>query len=202
MQAIDLLMDEHDVIMQVLGALECMAEQAEAGAGVDAGHGRMAVEVFRHFVDGCHHSKEEQQLFPALIPHGLTADQGPVAVMLHEHQQGRQQVRELEMALSAVEGSEKQAAARFALAARSYIRLLRDHIAKENQVLFPLAAQMLSEEEGAELLAAFDKVEHEDMGPGMHEKYLDLADELARHYGVALAPRHPGGCGCGHAAGD
>lgn len=201
MQAIDLLMDEHEVIMQVLGALEVMAERAETGAGVEPEYGRKAVEIFRHFVDSCHHNKEEQLLFPALLPHGLTADSGPVAVMLHEHQQGRQQVRELETALSAVEDNEKQAAMRFALAARAYIRLLRDHIAKENQVLFPMAAHLLSEAEAEALLAAFDKVEHEVMGEGVHATYLDLADELARHYGVALAPRHPGGCGCGHTAG-
>lgn len=202
MQAIDILMDEHEVIMQVLAALERMALQAEAGQGVDVPHGRKAVEFFRNFADGCHHSKEEQQLFPALAPHGLTADAGPVAVMLSEHDQGRQQIREMETALSAVEAKEQQAPLQFALAARAYIRLLRDHIAKENQVLFPMAAHLLSEGEAEQLLAGFDKVEHEDMGTGAHEKFLGFADELARHYDVAIAPRHPGGCACGHKAGQ
>ena len=79
-------------------------------------------------------------------------------------------------------------AQRFAAAARSYVGLLRDHIAKENGVLFPLADRTLSESEKRALALGFERVEHEDMGPGTHERYLALARGLCERLGVAWVP--------------
>jgi hemerythrin-like domain-containing protein len=192
MQAIDALMEEHDLLLSVLDALEAMAQLAEAGQGVDLRLSRLAVEFFRGFTDLCHHGKEERHLFPALAPHGLTPQQGPVAVMLSEHVQGREQVRLLEEALAAVEALAADGPARFAKTARSYIRLMRDHVDKENQVLFPMAAHLLSEEDQARLLAAFAELERDALGTTSYEQYLASAGVLVKHYGVAKMQRNSG----------
>jgi hemerythrin-like domain-containing protein len=197
MQAIDILMGEHDVVLQVLGALEAMAQLAEAGHGVEPAQARLMVEFFRGFTDTCHHAKEERCLFPALAAHGLTPEQGPVAVMLSEHAQGREFVRVLEESIAAVEAGAADSPILFAKTARSYVRLLRDHIDKENQVLFPMAAHLLNDAGQEQLLAAFEAVEHEDLGAGAHEKFLGIADALARHFGVAQVERISGGS-CAH----
>jgi len=62
---------------------------------------------------------------------------------------------------------------------RSYVQLLRAHINKENAVLFPMADQMLSPESQKELIEAFEIVESDEIGEGVHEKYHKLANELA-----------------------
>ena len=54
--------------------------------------------------------------------------------------------------------------------------------------------------EQEELLDAFASVEHNDMGPGTHEKYLAIAAELAERFGVecrASSAASGEGC-CGH----
>lgn len=43
------------------------------------------------------------------------------------------------------------------------------------------------EQDQQRLLGAFEKVESEEMGAGTHEKYLDLANRLADHFGVPRA---------------
>jgi hypothetical protein len=51
------------------------------------------------------------------------------------------------------------------------------------------------------LLDAFATVEREHAGAGTHEKYLQVANELADRYGVAKAraPSAAGqACACGH----
>jgi hemerythrin-like domain-containing protein len=184
MKAIDMLMEEHEVIHKVLDVLERMAQRADSNQGVHAAHGRMIVEFLHGFADTCHHAKEEQHLFPALLPHGLTAQSGPVAVMLAEHAQGRELVVQLEQAVQAVDSQARDGAARFSAAAWAYISLLRGHIAKENQVLFPMAAQLLTDVEAQALLDAFHNVEHKELGVGAHEKYLEIASTLAAACGV------------------
>ena len=201
MQAVDVLVTEHSLILTVLDALDLMADRAEAGAAFEPEDAALAVKFFRGFTDACHHSKEEAHLFPALAPYGLTPDRGPVAVMLAEHQEGRADVKALDAAITALAADEPGAGERFAQAARAYTKLLRSHIGKENEVLFPLANRMFSQAEQDTLLAAFDKVEEEEMGAGVHEEFASIVDTLAERYGLeAVAHDHGHGTGgsCGH----
>jgi hemerythrin-like domain-containing protein len=153
-----------------------------------------AVAFFRTFADQCHHGKEEAQLFPAMEAKGFSRNGGPTGVMIHEHEAGRAHVRAMAAAV------EKQAVAEFIEHARGFIELLRQHIQKEDHCLFAMADQAFSPADQEQLLAAFDKVEHEHMGAGTHEKFLKLADDLAARYNVprsgtsAVAGHH---C-CGH----
>ncbi len=71
------------------------------------------------------------------------------------------------------------AAGRWSSAARGYVQLLREHIYKENNILFVMAERMLSGTEQQELVAAFERVEEDKMGAGTHERLHKLMDKLA-----------------------
>jgi hemerythrin-like domain-containing protein len=64
--------------------------------------------------------------------------------------------------------------------ARGYAALLRQHIEKENFVLFPMADQVIPLSEHDHVLEGFEHVEHEETGEGVHEKYLALAEKLEK----------------------
>lgn len=49
----------------------------------------------------------------------------------------------------------------------------------EDNILYPMADGILTFADQAELAAAFDRVEAEDMGEGTHERYHQLAHEWA-----------------------
>ncbi len=68
--------------------------------------------------------------------------------------------------------------------ARGYAALLRQHIQKENGILFPLADQVIPVARQAQVADDFERVEHEDTGEGVHEKYLALAEALEREAGA------------------
>ena len=62
-------------------------------------------------------------------------------------------------------------AATFLAAAKEFIPLLRQHIFKENNVLFQMAANVLSEADDADMDVKFSQVEAERDLTGMHEQY-------------------------------
>ena len=64
--------------------------------------------------------------------------------------------------------------------ARGYTALLRAHIQKEDQILFPMADQVIPRHAHAEVLDGFEHVEHDETGEGVHERYLALAEALER----------------------
>jgi hemerythrin-like domain-containing protein len=190
MDPVTVLLNEHRVIERVLGALEAAADHLDAGGSLRPEFFPEAIAFLTEFADRRHHHKEEDLLFPALVRAGLPGDGGPVAVMLHEHDAGRQLIATMRRAAAAVAGAEATAAPVLAEAARAYAELLRHHIAKEDQVLFPMAGQVLSPGAASGLAAAFDQaVDHErSADPG--GKYLTMADALEREAG-RLAPPAP-----------
>lgn len=195
MHPTEILSSEHRVIEQVLDCLEAMAAEARQKGSLDVERAGQALEFLRTFADACHHGKEEERLFPMLVARGMPRHLGPIAVMLDDHRAGREYVRRMSDAREAgdVEG--------FARAAGAYVLLLREHIGKEDGVLFPMAESMLDGEARRALLDSFRAFEHEDLGAGAHERLVALADELARHYRVPLAAERspaPAPRGCGH----
>ncbi len=177
MEATQVLMSEHRVIERVIRALAIAAQHLEAGKPVRPGFFIDAADFISGFADGCHHKKEEGVLFPMLIENGLPAQGGPVGVMLYEHEQGRAYIRIMREAAARLEADPT---ARVVLAenALAYTLLLRQHIQKEDNVLFPLADRILSTQQQHQVLQGFDHLEHEETGEGVHEKYLALAAAL------------------------
>jgi len=95
------------------------------------------------FADGEHHQREETLLFPALVQAGVPVDHGPIAVMLHEHDLGRQYMQLIRENMDQAKEGDAAAAAAVFTAATAYSELLRSHIWKEDNVLFPLANRLL-----------------------------------------------------------
>lgn len=169
-----ILSDEHRVIERVLGALEKLAKGPVGGLEP----WKKAIEFIRGFADQCHHFKEEKVLFPALEAHGIPDEGGPVGMMLIEHEEGRSYVRAMAAALILIENNNEAAKESLLQSAQAYCRLLREHIQKEDDVLFRMADEVIPADEQQKLLASFAQHEAEEMGAGVHEKFLKIAADL------------------------
>lgn len=164
------LMDEHRIIEKVLTALEAAAAQE-----VPLEFYERAVEFIVNFADKCHHGKEEERLFPVLEEKGIPRHAGPIGCMCDEHQIARGHVRCMRELLSA---SDLAGLRRESL---EYVALLRSHIQKEDNVLFPMGRNALSEDDLERLRAKFDEVEHSGQ---CLRRYSKVADELLAQVGV------------------
>jgi len=174
-------MHEHRVIEVVLTGLERMAQRAKEDGEVNQGMAAKALEILRNFADKCHHAKEERNLFQLMAERGVPREGGPLGVMLHEHEQGRRHIETMERVLPGASRGDTEPVRVFAEHARSYARLLRQHIGKEDKILYPMAEQVLTAEDDERLVKAFEAVEREEMGEGVHEKYHRWAHELVEH---------------------
>jgi len=180
MEGIDILMEEHRIIERVLSALEKQAQRLQAGSAVRLGFFQDASAFARNFADGCHHRKEEESFFMALVDSGLSNQTGPIAIMLAEHEQGRAYNREMEKATRAIARGDLSAKDDLTRNALDYVTLLRQHIRRENEFLFPLAARMIPAPRQKELAGEFERIEREETGAGIHEKYHRLAEAMEK----------------------
>lgn len=176
--ATEILMGEHRGIERMLAAMEAKLPRLDAGDGSVVPVFEQGVDFLRNFADRCHHHKEELLLFPKLVERGVPNQGGPIGVMLGEHEMGRAEIRAMDEAIQRYRAGDRAALAGLSGAAQRYITLLRQHILKEDQVLFRMADRVLSADEQAQLAADFDRVEEDVMGPGTHERYHRMLDSL------------------------
>lgn len=174
------LKHEHKVILMVLDAAEREAQWIQDTGEVHAEDIDKMLDFFRSFADRWHHAREEKLLFVKMQERGMPVGGGPIAVMLQEHDEGRRRVKAVAEALPQAQNGDAPAIASLKGNLWAYIRLLRAHIDKEDNVLYPMADQLFTPEDQRALTEAFEKVEAEQIGAGVHEKYHQLAHDLAR----------------------
>jgi hemerythrin-like domain-containing protein len=169
------LRHEHEVILQALVVLERAANLLAAGQPLSESTLADLVQFLRTFADRCHHGKEEEQLFPAMRAKGAGS---MLTVFIEEHEEGRGYLRTL---ASGAPLAERVAAA------RRYVGMLRDHIERENEVLFPLADGLFNAEELGVLVRAYEDVERHVVGSGGHDGLVTTLGRLD-----AAVPSAPG----------
>ncbi len=139
------------------------------------------VNLIKNYADGSHHAKEENLLFPLLAERGFSLQQGPVAVMLQEHTQGRNFVNGMVEGIKRFKNSEENAIPSILYNMNGYITLLRNHIAKENNILFRMADNALDEKDNQILLDKFAEVE---TSKGLSADYVKEIEGLEDKYKI------------------
>ena len=179
MRPTETLMHEHQIILLAIGAAEREASHMEATGQMHEDRVEQMLDLFPNFADRCHHAKEEKLLFVRMGERGMPAQGGPIAVMLQEHEMGRGFLRAAREAAPGGKSGDAGAIAQVVGALGGYARLLRAHIDKEDHILFPMADRLFSPEDQRELEVAFDQVEAEEIGLGVHDRYHQMAHDLA-----------------------
>jgi hemerythrin-like domain-containing protein len=167
---------ENDHI-QILRLIEVM-EQITESAVPNVEHLETIIKVIREFADGLHHTKEEQLLFPLMVQKGFSNESGPVAVMLHDHAEGRNFVKGMAENITRFQHGDAAALQAIYSNMLGYADLLKNHIGKENNVLFRMADKAFTSAEQESLLIAFTKVEISMENKHSKDEYVAMIDKL------------------------
>ncbi len=170
----DQLQKEHRVIMRVVAAAKKEAATIKKQEHPDTKRIRQMVEFFSNFVHRCHFAKQERFYFPAVMYHGSAAVQAFISELKTEHAYARSIIEELKYVLDYDEENVYFLAERL----ETYSTLLEKHLENENDQLFPKAGLYIIGAEERAIRVGFEKIEKMDLGPGFHEKYRAIAEDL------------------------
>ena len=165
---IQMLVHEHEVITKVVAGLGKIAQDLNSGSRVDPDTLKAIVRFMREFADRCHHAKEEDLLFPAMERKGVPESGCPLGGLRHEHAQGRALVTTLSDAVDRYAADGARDGREIVEIAGKIDALYTNHIWKENEMVFPMAARLFSDTEQDRLYEQFEKAEAE-IGANHHE---------------------------------
>lgn len=168
------MVEEHKLILRMVALVDEKIGQLEAGRPAEWRFFLDAVDFIRHYADRFHHAKEEDVLFTALVENGMPAKSSPIEAMHLAHDQGRAFVRGMEAAAQRALAGEPGQEAAVIENGRGYIAMIRDHIDKEDTILYPLAERVLPEALRPEMVAAYRRAEEQSIG--LEEKYRRMVE--------------------------
>jgi hemerythrin-like domain-containing protein len=148
-RCIEILSNEHKTILTIAHILEAMSKQAEALSEYDPIDVEEMLHILRAYGDDVHQAKEEGALFPVFTKRCSSNEYAAVRHMLFEHDQDRSLMTGMEDALGRAD------APQFAEYATRLATMLRNHIYKEDNILFEMIANELSPEDDALVMAEF-----------------------------------------------
>lgn len=175
---LDNLINDHTLIERALVMFEKEIAKAEQ---MNTDIALSLITFLEDYGDECHNQKEEKFYFPLLLERGLPP-MGPVAVMLEEHKSERNYLSEI-----------KQIIAKFKInntlnpdikqITEEYVELTKNHIWKENDILYPMGKRILSTQDGVDLLQKFDELTYSRFGQDGFKRYSDMIDAFEHQTG-------------------
>ena len=173
------LRKDHELIEKVIKAMESTVQLLTDGKQIPESILLPVIDFSKNFTDVCHHSKEENSLFPALEQAGMPRNMGPIAMMLMDHERSREIGRRMED--SAQDYLSSGNSENLIADMKQYIEHITEHLWKENNRLFMMAEarlQYVSDKVNKEL----NDIEHSKLKETgkTREHYEKLAEDLAR----------------------
>ncbi len=132
---------DHDLIEKVIKAMESTIQLLNDGKQIPESILLPVIDFSKNFTDVCHHSKEENSLFPALEQAGMPRNMGPIAMMLMDHERSREIGKEMEN--SAKDYISSGNSTKLISDMQQYVEHITEHLWKENNKLFMMAEARL-----------------------------------------------------------
>jgi len=181
MEALRIIKDEHRNLWRLAITLDQVIEEMEQTQKADPAFIGSVLDYFEHFMDGCHHRKEDEHLFRLLRLRSDSA--APLLDRLQaEHRNAphnlaalRQQLADTAAGRSTVGGLTE--------ALRLYLNDQKAHIRTEEQDIYPLAREVLTPADWAEIDAAFLDNNDPVFGSAARAEFRELFHKVA-----SLAP--------------
>ncbi len=173
------LENDHDSILKLIDVMEIMTGSTD----FEIDDLEEVVDIIKNFADGMHHAKEETLLFPLMAERGFSMQQGPIAVMLSDHTQGRDYVRKITESIQFLKEGDLSSLNLIYKNMLGYGELLRNHIQKENNVLFRMADNAFSQNDQEALLIKFKNIENH--GLINHNDFVERIKKLVQAYNLS-----------------
>lgn len=175
---IDILLEEHQNIEKLLLVLEHELDIFDSRGRPDYEIFQTIIQYFQDYPESCHHPKEEM-IFEKLKARDPAAAKrfGDIEA---EHEVESRRLRSFARAVEFVLADQEFLRESFHLAVHDFIEHQRQHLEKEERLLFPAAIKALRPEDWAAIDARLDDRKDPLFDSVLEEKFHDLQKTILR----------------------
>jgi hemerythrin-like domain-containing protein len=172
----DRLAEDHRRLTLVMALLEGLMDRFSDGAEPDYELMCELMEYLMDYADQVHHPSEDLIFERLLSMPGQ--DHEVLRRLMHQHESLAQLNRRFKESLEGIVHEEVLPRDEVEIQGRQLLAALRDHMRLEDEQAFPLAAELLGDDEWAELLAAAPSAQDPVFGQADPERFRALYGQL------------------------
>lgn len=184
-ESLTIIKQEHRNLFRVVNVLDQLLRRQKPGEQPDFGFMEAVLDYIENFTDQYHHPKEDRFLFKALRRRDPKAE-AIIEELEAEHRDCPVGLSRLKTLLAEYRSDPSKREA-FQNATRDYLKFQTKHLQKEEGVVFPMAQKVLTEDDWAEIDAAFQDNEDPIFGPRGREEarsmYSRIVNEAPAPFG-------------------
>ena len=185
MESLRIITEEHQNLWRIATTLDMVADEIDAGGKVEHPFFTSVFDYIEQFMDRAHHAKEDEFLF-RLLRERSTEAAAVLDRLQAEHRNGPENLKDLRAKLAATAGG-GEANPAFTAALRNYTGAIKSHIRSEEKDAMPLAREVLTADDWAEIDRAFLDNDDPLFGGKARAEFRELFHRIA-----SLAPESIG----------
>ncbi len=181
MTATENLISEHKDIIELLGIMSKISKNILSNDVFYTNDVEDILDFLKHFIEKSHHRKEDI-FYPILSKTEMPNDREELSVMLYEHALARNFLKDINNCVVNCKIGNSFSQELLAESMMKYVFLIKNHIKKEEKIIFPMANKVLTQEEQTEINKQFEKIEESIIHHDLHEHYHRLLEKLKTKY--------------------
>ena len=175
------LSKEHNDILELLAIMSRISKNILSNKVFYTSDIEEIIDFLKHFIEKSHHKKEEV-FYPILTVADIPNDKEELSVMLYEHVLAHNYLKDISSCIMNCKIGNSFSQELLAESMMKYVVLLRGHIKKEENIIFPMADKVLNKHQQDEVYAIFEKIEEKIVEHDFHEHYHRLLGNLKSKY--------------------
>ncbi len=170
-KAIEALKVEHELILSTFVIVDDIMKSQKHSDEIKIKYANEFLYFINVFCNKCHLGKEETMLFPMLIDKGVHHQDGLIGIMDQDHINAKEIAKKIKLTI------ESKNMDSLCKNIKAYSAFIGAHLAKEDNVLYPMADKLLNEKTQNELFDNFLIYEEDVVGHGIHAQLHKMIDQ-------------------------
>ena len=176
------LINEHKKINELLDIMSKIALKIKSKDVFYPNDVEEIVKYLINLIENSHHGKEDDVFYPELISSGIPKETAPLSIINYEHVISERYLKDISSCVVNCKIGNDFSGELLADSLRNYVIAIKNHIQREEEIIFPIANEVFSVEKQNEILQRFDVIEQKYFSISFNDQFNKLLNELKIKY--------------------
>ena len=176
------LINEHKKINELLDIMSKIALKIKSKDVFYPNDVEEVVKYLINIIENSHHGKEDDVFYPELISSGIPKETAPLSIINYEHIISVNYLKDISSCVVNCKIGNDFSGELLADSLTNYVIAIKNHIQREEEIVFPIANEVFSIEKQNEILQRFEVIEQKYISNSFNDQFEKLLNKFKKKY--------------------
>ena len=176
------LINEHKEINELLNILSKISDKIKSKDVFYTNDVEEIVDYLILLINKSHHGKEDGVFYPELMQSGISKEIAPLSIINYEHTLSRRYLKEIVSCVVNCKIGNDFSGEMLAESITNYVVVIKNHIKREEEIVFPMAEKLLSVDKKNEIAKKFENIDENNFNHSFVEHFNKLLKKFKIKY--------------------